>query len=299
MSTTKTIRKISLKDIPKLLVVLLAVTIICLLFPKHEKAAYLYSVGQSWAYEDLYANAYFETQIENTNPLDSVGDPITLTYQEGDVLIKKGAEVTPAKFKSLHTYFQQTNQTGFSTQRIVYFFGYFLLTALILGALFMFSIKYFPEITNSLRGVIFLVIWPVLFSAAVFLINLNPSLSPYMIPFCLVPIIVYNFYGERLALFIHIVVVLIASFLSGLGYEFTFLQILAGIVTLLVITETRYWNVFFKTILVILMTYIVGYLGLAMINSGSVNMSELRNFGWLGTNALLLLLAYPLSLIHI
>jgi len=283
------------KDIAKLLVVLLAVTFICLLFPKHERTGYQYSIGQSWPYKDLICDIAFETQVENTNPLDSVGDPITLTYQAGDILIKNGAEVTAAKHKSLHAYFQQHKnvQAGWSSQRLIYFLGYFLLTALIIGALIIFSIKYTPEITSSLRGVVFLVIWPVLFSGAVFLINLNPSLSPYLIPFCLVPIIVYNFYGERLALFIHIVVVLIASFLSELGYEFTFLQILAGIVTLLVITETRYWNVFFKTILVILVTYMAGYLGLALINSGSLNGSELRNFGWLGGNALLLLLAYP------
>lgn len=284
----------TLKDLPKILVVLLAVTIICLLFPKHEKEAYQYAVGQSWAYEDLYSNVPFETQLENTNPLDTIGDPITMTYKAGDLIIKNGEEVTPVKHKSLKTYFNfKLDKAKVSSQSIIYFLGYFLLTALILGALILFSIKYFPEITGSLRGIIFLVIWPVIFSAAVFLINLNPSLSPYLIPFCLVPIIVYNFYGERLALFIHIVVVLIASFLSGLGYEFTFLQILAGIITLLVITETRYWNVFFKTIIVILVTYFLGYLGLAMINSGSINASEFRIFGWLGINALLLLLAYP------
>ncbi len=295
MVREKTRASFTLKDLPKILVVLLAVTIICLLFPKHEKVAYQYAIGQSWAYEDLRSNMDFETQLENTNPIDTIGAPITMSYQAGDILVSKGAEVTPAIHKSLDTYFHHQQHSGgsLSTQSIIYFIGYFILTAMILGALMLFSIKYFPEITSSLRGVIFLVIWPVLFSAAVFLINLNPSLSPYLIPFCLVPIIVYNFYGERLALFIHIVVVLIASFLSGLGYEFTFLQILAGIVTLLVITETRYWNVFFKTILVILITYMAGYLGLALINSGSLNSSEFRIFGWLGGNALLLLLAYP------
>ncbi|NNE26527.1 MAG: HDIG domain-containing protein, partial [Saprospiraceae bacterium] len=133
----------------------------------------------------------------------------------------------------------------------------------------------------------------VVFSIIVYLVTKNEFLSPFLIPFCITPIVVYNFFGGRLALFIHIVVVLISSFISGLGYEFTFLQILAGIVTVLTITETRYWNKFFLAILVILLTYVIGYLGLALINSGTLVEAEQHTFGWLVFNALLLLLAYP------
>lgn len=291
MAQNKKIASYSWKDLPKLLIVLLAITLICLLFPRHEKPAYTYQVGQTWAYEDLAATRAYSTQVQNTNPLDSIQQPISVDYQKGDLLIKKGEKISPFKNKLLKGYLGQ--DLGFKGKRYIYFLGYFLLTAMILGALVLFSIKYFPKITQTNSGVLFLVVWPVLFSFIVFMTNLNETVSPYLIPFCLVPIIVYNFYGGRLALFIHIVVVLIASFLSGLGYEFTFLQILAGIVTLLVITETRYWNTFFKTILVILATYLVGYLGLALINSGSLNVSESKNFGWLAGNAVLLLLAYP------
>ena len=291
MVHNKNVTSHSWKDLPKLLIVLLAITLICLLFPSHDQAAYRYQQGQPWAYEDLAVTRPFSTQIANNNPKDSIQAPLQLEFSAGDILVRKGEQVTSSMYKLLNQYFAQP--VDFTGQRYIYFLGYFLLTAMILGALVLFSIKYFPQITQTTSGVIFLVIWPVLFSFLVFLINKNDTVSPYLIPFCLVPIIVYNFYGGRLALFIHIVVVLIASFLSELGYEFTFLQILAGIVTLLVITETRYWNVFFRTILVIMLTYLVGYLGLALINSGSLNMAECKTFGWLAFNSLLLLLAYP------
>ena len=84
-----------------------------------------------------------------------------------------------------------------------------------------------------------------------------------------------------------------SSFISEQGYEFTFLQILAGIVTVLIVNETRYWNKFFLSILIILGTYLLGHLGLALINSGSLVSNEYNIFGWLSINALLLLLAYP------
>ena len=294
MSLTKHASSFTWKDLPKLVIVLLAVTAICLLFPKHEPTAYKYQLGQNWQYESLTANKRYEVSLPHPNPIDSTQTDIIVSVNKGGSIINKGDEVTQTKHKILNDYFADQVQPTFSKgSRLIYFLGYFLLTAMILGALILFSIKYFPEITQTISGVIFLVIWPVLFSFFVFLVNQNSSLSPYLIPFCLVPILVYNFYGGRLALFVHIVVVLLASFLSELGYEFTFLQILAGIISLLVISETRYWNKFFLTILTILATYMIGYLGLALINSGSLVASEYRVFGWLAINSLLLLLAYP------
>jgi len=289
--------KFGSKNIAKVLLAVLAITLICLLFPSHENPAYNYSEGENWSYADLIATKDYNTTVVTGIDGDSL-NPIkrtNYTFRTGEVLIANKQKLTASNVKVLDEYLgaQMEKSNIFSSKRIIYFIGYFLLTALIIGALLMYSSKYFPERFQKISGTLFLLIWPVLFSFLVFLVNQNDSLSPYLIPFCLVPIIVFNFYGGRLALFVHIVVVLIASFLSGLGYEFTFLQILAGIVTVLIISETRYWNKFFTSILVILATYLIGYLGLALINSGSLVKSEYMVFGWLAMNSLLLLLAYP------
>ena len=278
------------KDIPKLLIIILATTAICLLFPKHGAKEYQYKLNNNWSHQNLRADLSYDYTYQREDLSGNI-IPVTESISTGDLIIASGALITPQKYAAITKHISLNSGPNFSS--LTYFLGYFLLTALILGALVLYSFKYFPEIASSVSGVLFLVFWPVLFSFLIFLVNLNNSLSPYLIPFCLVPIIVFNFYGGRLALFVHIVVVLIASFLSDLGYEFTFLQILAGIITVLIITETRYWNKFFRSILIILITYMIGYLGLALINSGSLIEDEYIVFGWLSINALLLLLAYP------
>ncbi len=291
------LKKISFswKDLPKLFIVLGAISIICFLFPSHSNQNYKYFVGESWAYNDLVSEKAFSFSAniaESGN--DTISGPI-YSFRKGDVLISRGQLVNNAEKQILDHYFLNVigPRTVLNSVKLIYFLGYFLLTALIIGALILYSFKYFPSICKTSSGVLFLVIWPVIFSIVVYLVGKNEVLSLYMIPFCITPIVVYNFYGGRLALFVHIVVVLISSFLSSLGYEFTFLQILAGIVTVLIISETRYWNKFFMAIFVILLTYLIGYLGLALINSGSLISSEIKTFVWLGVNALLLLLAYP------
>ena len=60
-----------MKDIPKLLIVLLAVTAICFLFPKHEESAYQYKLGQTWQYESLIANKTYEINLPNAIDGDS------------------------------------------------------------------------------------------------------------------------------------------------------------------------------------------------------------------------------------
>ena len=289
VSTIQETYSFSWRDIPKVALVILATFAICLLFPKHQVNPYNFDIGTTWKYADMTADWDFELSFQD----NSVNPPIikNTAYNKGDLIVSKGEVVTGQLAKAVEKNINVEDKS--LLDQWIYFLGYFLLTILILGALILFTIKNYPELVATNSGVSFLLFWPVLFSLLVFLITTNSTLSPYLIPFCLVPIIVYNFWGGRLALFIHIVVVLLASFLSRIGYEFTFLQILAGIITVLIISETRYWNKFFLAILIIMGTYMLGYVGLALINSGSIVNSELQVLGWLAINSLLLLLAYP------
>ncbi|MBT8230226.1 MAG: HDIG domain-containing protein, partial [Bacteroidia bacterium] len=302
MQSQETSYTFSWRDLPKLLVIAGAITIISFLFPLDNNQSYFYKYGETWNYENLVSKKTFSfkpvakvTEDSLSTRTDSTIVPM-YSFKRGDVIVSKGQLLDKVQLDILNHYFNTVLGPSkfLKSNNLIYFLGYILLTTLIIGALIMFSFKTFPDIVQTLTGISFLVLWPVLFSLVVYLVTRSGNISPYMIPFCITPIVVYNFYGGRLALFVHIVVVLISSFLSGLGYEFTFLQILAGIVTVLAISETRYWNKFFIAIFIIMCTYMLGYLGLAMINSGSIVENEIKIFGWLAINAFLLLLAYPL-----
>lgn len=210
----------------------------------------------------------------------------------GDQLIAKGEVVDQRSYNRLTSYFKQESTSIFSNVgNFKDFLGYLLLTCLIIGILLLYLKFHFPEVYTKFSSLLFILMWPLLISLLVAMIEKN-DLSSYLIPFCIVPIIVKNFYGERLALFVHIVIVLLASFLSNLGYEFTFLEILAGIVTVLYVSETRFMNKFFIAVLIIFGTYMLGYLGLSLIKT-DINDIAWSNFGYLGFSALLTLMAYP------
>ncbi len=235
------------------------------------------------AYTASVINQIFEAETNRVSIVKS-----------GQSIIKSGERVTAENLPLINAVQGSAKSPWLGGAfSILQYLGYLILTCLIIGVLMLYLKEYFPELYNSVSGVAFVLLWPIFFSFLVFAVTSTSTLSPYILPFCLVPIVVKNFFGERLALFIHIVIVLIASYLSGLGYEFIFIQILAGIVTVLLVSETRRWDQFFKAVILILATYALGFLGINLIQEQGAVWSDLPVFGWLAVNGFLLLLAYP------
>ncbi len=214
---------------------------------------------------------------------------------QGDLIVSRSDLITKAAFDKISSYEAHYNeQVGGSARRWTVFAGFLILTSLIIGVYLLYLQFHATEVFQKYSSLAFMLMWPVLFSFLITVVESTPNLSAYMIPFCIVPIIVKNFYSDRLALFTHIVIILVVSFLSREGYEFTFLQILAGIVAVLTVKETRYWNRFFSSIFFIFLTYVLGYLGLELISSGNFTEMNLKPLVFFVVAGVLTLLAYPM-----
>jgi putative nucleotidyltransferase with HDIG domain len=215
--------------------------------------------------------------------------------EKGALIVKNGEIITDETYREL-TSFSEHYAEELSVQRSYWsvFGGYFLLTALVAIIFVLYLQVNERNVFRKFSNLLFVLMWIMLYSYLVYVMEQSDFLSAYLIPFCIAPIVIKNFYNERLALFTHIGIVLIASYLSTLGYEFTFLQITAGIVAVLTNTETRFWSRFFTSILLILLTYSLGYLGLSLIQEGSFNAIDGRVYFMLLLSTGLTLLAYPL-----
>ena len=63
-------------------------------------------------------------------------------------------------------------------------------------------------------------------------VNLN-STYIYIIPLCIIPLLFKAFFDSRIAFFIHSVTIMLLGFIVHNSYEFIFLNIIAGVVTIL------------------------------------------------------------------
>ncbi|MEN0046130.1 MAG: HDIG domain-containing metalloprotein [Bacteroidota bacterium] len=248
-------------------------------------------------FELLSPNIFYSEELSEQFKADLLADlPTTKgVIRKGEVIIKKGEVIGGEKLEKLDSFklaFLKEVTRNRSPSSV--FLGYVLLTVLIIGVFLLYIQRYSAIQIKYFNQFLFIFIWLALYSYLMYVAESNNVLSGYMIPFCIAPIIIKYFFNGRLALFTHVTVILIASFLSSLGYEFTFMQLIAGIVAVLGSIDSRDLSKFFYSILFIFTAYMLSLVGLTLIQAGNINALDWTIARFVGINSFLILLAYPL-----
>jgi len=101
----------------------------------------------------------------------------------------------------------------------------------------------------------------------------------YIVPICILPLVLKAFFDARLGMFAHVITVLLLGFVVSNNYEYMFLQIIAGIVTILTVSELYKRANLFISVGQITLVYIVAYFAFFVIHEGSVENLEWETFG--------------------
>jgi len=145
--------------------------------------------------------------------------------------------------------------------------------------LLLFLRKYRPSVfeNNTKVTFIFFNIFLMIFITTL-VINYN-SKYIYVVPICILPLVFKAFFDARLGLFAHVITVLLLGFIVPNSYEYMFLQILAGIVTILTVSELYKRANLFISVGQITLIYIVAYFAFFVIHEGTVDTLEWSVFG--------------------
>nr|WP_310145113.1 HDIG domain-containing metalloprotein [Pedobacter africanus] len=215
--------------------------------------------------------------------------------QKGELIISKDNVIDDEAYQKLlsfkEAYEAQTKTIGDS--KLVYF-GQILLVGFIVSLLMVFLKLFRKDIfaDNRQLSLILLVITTMLLTLT-WAIKLNlPSI--YYIPFCIVPIIIRILFDTRLALYLHLLVVLISGFFVANSFEFVFYQVTSGMVAIYSIRNLIKREQLLLSALFILSAYFISFLGIALLREGSLIQIEWVNFVPFIVSVLLSLLAYPL-----
>lgn len=215
--------------------------------------------------------------------------------QKGELIVAKGSIIDDEVYQKLLSYKEayeaQTKTIG--DNRLVYL-GQVLLVGFIISLLMVFLHLFRKDIfaDNRQLSLILLVITSMLL-ALTWAIKLNIS-SLYYIPFCIVPIIIRILFDTRLALNLHLLVILIAGFFVPNSFEFVFYQTTAGMVAIYSIKNLVKREQLLISASFILGAYFVSFVGIALLREGSFAQIEWANFLPFVFSVLLSLLAYPL-----
>ncbi len=210
-------------------------------------------------------------------------------------IISKGEIIDAQKFQileSLKSIYE--GETDGASDYFYILLGQILIVSLCLSILITFLGFFRKEIFIDNAKITFILILIILQVLMARFSDASQSFNIYLLPFCILPIITRAFYDTRIALFVHLITVLIASFLAPDRFEFTFIQLLGGMVAIFSIVNMRNRSQIFISSGVIFLTYSVAFIGITIIQEGGSDAITWQGFAWFGISALLTLFSYPL-----
>jgi len=245
----------------------------------------------------LKANLFYDEALTESALEDELSK---ISYTRGEVdqgklIIAKGEIVENEDFKILNSLKDEyESELWMGSNYYFILLGYTILVALVLIMLFLFLKRYRMEIFQNNNKVTFIFFNILLMVLATSLMVKHYENYIYMVPLCILPLILKNFFDARLGLFVHVLTVLILGFVVPNSFEYIFLQIIAGIVTILTASELYKRANLFISVGQITLIYIVGYFAFHAIHEGNLENIEWILFGVFVLNGLLTLFAQPL-----
>jgi putative nucleotidyltransferase with HDIG domain len=91
-----------------------------------------------------------------------------------------------------------------------------------------------------------------------------------------------------------VITILLVGFFVPNGFEFVLLNIVAGMVALISLTDAYRRSKLIITAASVILTYSVIYFGIGLVQEGRLAQIDYRYFSWFGVNGLLILISYPL-----
>jgi putative nucleotidyltransferase with HDIG domain len=218
--------------------------------------------------------------------------------QTGERIISRGDLVLDENFRILESLKKEyQNILGSSLFVRWLFMGHLVVVLFTFLVLYLFLYHFRREILDSMQKTSFILMMVIImFVSASFVMHFNVG-NIYLIPFAALPIIIHAFYDSRLAFFIHIVTIMLIGFLAPNSFEFIFLQFLAGAIAIFSLTQMHRRGQLFVAVGFILLTYVISYTALAIMQEGEISKINYYTYLWFAGNGLLLLISYPLIFI--
>jgi putative nucleotidyltransferase with HDIG domain len=234
--------------------------------------------------------------------IDNETEKISYTkgkVSSGELIILKGDIVEGKKLAVLSSLKSESESKVWTESNYNWIIlGYTILVALALLMLLLFLQINRVEIYNNNNKVtfIFFNVFSMIFIQTL-VIKYNADYL-YVVPLSVLPIILKAFFDARLGLFTHVLTVLLLGYVVPNSFEFIYLHIIAGIVTILTVSELYKRANLFISVAQITGIYMLTYFAFSIIKEGNASQINGDYFILFGLNGLLSFLSIILIYIY-
>jgi len=226
-----------------------------------------------------------------------------ISYTRGSIekdalIISRGEIVEGDKFLILKSLESEYQSKDWNSNYLLILFAYTLLVALALLMLLLFLRKYRMEVFDNNTKVTFIFFNIILMVFLTTLVVNYNSQYIYIVPLAILPLVLKAFFDARLGLFTHVITVLLLGSIVPNSYEYMFLQITAGIVTILTVSELYKRANLFISVGQITVIYIIAYFAFFVIHETTIDTLKWETFGLFILCGLATLFVQPLIYVY-
>lgn len=245
----------------------------------------------------LEENLVYDKEM-NDNQINELQKTISTTrgvVPEGVRIISQGDLVDGDHFQVLESlrsaYDKNRSYSGWLSTTVI---GQMLLIIILLGTLVLYLQNFNRKIFWKKRNFSMIISTLVAMFVLARLVHDNSTVSLYIVPICIIPIIIRTFLGARMAIFIHLITVFIVAFMAPNPFEYVFIQLIAGTIAVISLSKLHRRGNLVITAFLITAAYVVMFVGFGLTKEGELKEIPWNELIWYGANGVLLLIAYPL-----
>jgi len=245
----------------------------------------------------LRQNVFYNAELTKQE-VDKAVAAISLTYgmvQKDELIISEGElidEHTYNVLNSLQREYASRSMSSDDSLRVL--LSQIFLVALVFSLMGLYGNKLHKKVFSQMRNIVLLLTLMLLvIIPSYILVKFAPGLI-YMMPVCLLAIMVGSFFNLRLAFSTQVFAVMLISLVVPNPFQFIFMQLVATVLTVFSMSNTRAHHRFIQAALFAFVGYLLVYLAFTFLTTSSIDWSVVL---LLVFNALLTLLAQPLILL--
>ena len=279
------------------------------------KTAYDYVIEKSkevsWIDNNLLQTANIgdyikpNVEIDRTKTDDAIKiivDGVMLTsgmVQKGEKIVDKGEVITDEKYQILKSLQRAVEgEEEFEQKSNLWnVVGNVVIIIILYSLLFAYMYLFRQRILESIRATLFMFLMTLGMLGLLALVTQYLSLTEYIVPFAMLPLVVRVFFDSRTALYVHIIAILLAAQMVPDATEFVFLQIIVGMVAVSSLKDMNSRSQLVKSALMIFAVYSVSFVGMELARGVEVMDVDWAMIFVFGLNAVALLFAYGLIFI--
>jgi len=221
--------------------------------------------------------------------------PVRGMIQAGERIIYEGQLINDEKYQILMSLKKEyMSERNSYKDNFIVFFGQYILAGSILAILFLHLFFYNKPIFNSNRKLLYFITLSLLFIVSSAAAAAGNNTNIYLVPVTVLPLITATFYKPRTAFLHHTVTIMIIGYIAANGFEYIFIQFIAGFVAISGVSRLYRRSQILWTALLVFITYLLLYFAFTIVREGDISKINSTYFIWFAVSSILVLMAYPL-----